>query len=62
MQYKILIEMLTCFLGSFLLTYFIIPKIIGISEYKQLMDRPNNRSSHVNQIPNLGGISFYITY
>lgn len=62
MQYKILIEMLTCFFGSFLLTYFIIPKIIGIAFYKQLMVKPNSRSSHVNQIPNLGGIAFYITY
>jgi UDP-GlcNAc:undecaprenyl-phosphate GlcNAc-1-phosphate transferase len=62
MQYKFLIEMLTCFMGSFLLTYFVIPKIIGVAIYKQLMDKPNIRSSHINQIPNLGGISFYITY
>ncbi len=36
-----------------------IPKLIGISKYKNLMVVPNKRSSHKNLTPNLGGIAFF---
>tara|TARA_R110000868_G_C10918092_1_gene765446 strand:+ start:556 stop:1734 length:1179 start_codon:yes stop_codon:yes gene_type:complete len=49
------------FIGSFLLTYLTIPKIIKIVEHKRLMDDPNNRSSHSSKTPTLGGVSFYYT-
>lgn len=47
-------------IGSFGLTYFLVPKISGIVHYKQLMDNPNERSSHSQATPNLGGIAFYV--
>ncbi|GMN10068.1 MraY family glycosyltransferase [Croceitalea sp. MTPC9] len=47
------------FIGAFLLTYFTIPKIIRVVEYKRLMDNPNNRSSHGSPTPTLGGVSFF---
>jgi UDP-GlcNAc:undecaprenyl-phosphate GlcNAc-1-phosphate transferase len=47
-------------LGSFLLTYIIMPKIIGVVTYMCLMDTPDQRSSHKELTPSLGGISFYI--
>ncbi len=47
------------FLGAFLLTYITIPKIIGLVEYKNLMDEPNKRSSHIKITPTLGGVSFF---
>lgn len=47
------------FIGGFLLTYLTIPKIIGVVEYKRLMDDPNQRSSHQLKTPTLGGIAFY---
>ncbi|MDH7446372.1 glycosyltransferase family 4 protein [Aquimarina sp. 2201CG14-23] len=49
------------FAGAYLLTYLTIPKIIGLVEYKKLMDEPNNRSSHVKITPTLGGVSFFYT-
>ncbi|MBG6131691.1 UDP-N-acetylmuramyl pentapeptide phosphotransferase/UDP-N-acetylglucosamine-1-phosphate transferase [Aquimarina sp. EL_43] len=49
------------FIGSFLVTYLTIPKIIGVVSYKRLMDAPNERSSHKTQTPSLGGIAFYYT-
>ncbi|WP_300027144.1 glycosyltransferase family 4 protein [uncultured Maribacter sp.] len=49
------------FIGSFLLTYLTIPKIIRIVEYKRLMDDPNIRSSHNAKTPTLGGVSFFYT-
>ncbi|WP_378180251.1 MraY family glycosyltransferase [Aquimarina sp. SS2-1] len=35
------------------------PKIIGLVKYKNLMDDPNIRSSHVKRTPTLGGIAFF---
>ncbi|PWH83874.1 undecaprenyl/decaprenyl-phosphate alpha-N-acetylglucosaminyl 1-phosphate transferase [Algibacter marinivivus] len=49
------------FTGSYILTFLTIPKIIGLVEYKNLMDSPNNRSSHVKKTPTLGGVSFFYT-
>lgn len=44
-----------------MLTYFTIPKIIRLVEYKNLMDKPNSRSSHLKRTPTLGGVSFFYT-
>lgn len=49
------------FIGSFLLIYLTIPKIIAVVEYKRLMDDPNQRSSHKTKTPTLGGVSFFYT-
>lgn len=38
-----------------------IPKIIRVVEYKRLMDDPNQRSSHKDRTPTLGGVSFFYT-
>lgn len=46
---------------AFLLTYYIVPRIRGVVEFKRLMDDPNERSSHSTITPTLGGIAFYIT-
>ncbi len=47
------------FVGAYILTFFTIPKIIGLVEYKNLMDNPNSRSSHISKTPTLGGVSFF---
>ncbi len=49
------------FIGAYLLTFFTIPKIIGLVEYKNLMDNPNSRSSHIKKTPTLGGVAFFYT-
>lgn len=43
------------------MTYLTIPKIIGVVEYKRLMDDPDKRSSHLAKTPTLGGIAFFYT-
>jgi len=58
---ELLEAVILVFFGSFILTYFIIPRIIGVVEYKNLMDDPNERSSHATKTPTLGGIAFYCT-
>lgn len=47
------------FIGSYIITFLTIPKIIGLVEYKNLMDSPNSRSSHLRRTPTLGGVSFF---
>lgn len=36
------------------------PRIIGVVTYKRLMSDPNERSSHSEKVPSLGGIAFFI--
>jgi len=45
---------------AFVLTSYIIPKIIKVVNYKELMDLPNQRSSHEELTPTFGGISFFL--
>jgi len=45
---------------TFLLTYFLIPKIINVVNHKNLMDSPNERSSHKHLTPTFGGASFFV--
>lgn len=47
-------------IGSFLLTFYLIPKIIRVVHHKELMDHPNDRSAHKHLTPTFGGISFYV--
>jgi UDP-N-acetylmuramyl pentapeptide phosphotransferase/UDP-N-acetylglucosamine-1-phosphate transferase len=43
-------------------TYIMIPKLIGLIKYKWFIDHPNKRSSHSYKTPNLGGITFYVSF
>jgi len=45
---------------TFLFTYYLIPKIIKVVNHKQLMESPNDRSSHQELTPTFGGVSFYV--
>ena len=47
-------------IGAFGLTYYMIPKIIKVVNHKELMEHPNQRSSHVSLTPTFGGISFFM--
>lgn len=47
-------------LGSCFLVSFLIPKISWIVQARNLMDRPNHRSSHKNSTPSMGGVSFFL--
>lgn len=57
-----IIYFLGILLGSFFGAFFLIPKITNIAHYKRLMSNPNQRSSHVKPISNLGGIAFFILF
>lgn len=51
---------LTLLILSLLLSHFLIDKVRSVVLYKQIMDDPNERSSHNKATPNLGGIAFYV--
>ena len=48
-------------INSFLLVYFIIPKISWIITSRDLHDKPNKRSSHITSTPTMAGVSFFLT-
>jgi UDP-GlcNAc:undecaprenyl-phosphate/decaprenyl-phosphate GlcNAc-1-phosphate transferase len=60
---KLNIEVLSLIIlgTSFLISYFMIPKLIGVIKFKKLMDNPNSRSSHINKTPTLAGLVFYVS-
>ena len=60
MTVDIKIYILIVTFSAFALSYFLIPKIIKVIHYKNLMDDPSTRSSHSIATPNLGGIAFFI--
>lgn len=47
------------FFTAFALTYAIIPIIIKVAKDRRLYDRPNERSSHEEPTPSLGGIGIF---
>lgn len=46
---------------GFGITFYLIPRIISVVVYKEILDEPNYRSSHTTGTPNLGGIAFFIS-
>ena len=55
------ITALLVFLFSFVVAYFTLPSVIFVVKHKNLMDKPNERSSHSEKTPTLGGISFFVS-
>ncbi|MFV8837911.1 MraY family glycosyltransferase [Salinimicrobium soli] len=49
------------FLGTFGVTFYLIPKVLWVSKEKNLMASVNERSSHTTAVPTFGGVAFYIT-
>lgn len=48
-------------MGSFLAAYIIIPKIIWIVNHRELIDHPQERSSHKKDTPTMAGVAFFLT-
>jgi UDP-N-acetylmuramyl pentapeptide phosphotransferase/UDP-N-acetylglucosamine-1-phosphate transferase len=47
--------------GSYLLVSFLIPKISWIVKSRNLIEHPNQRSSHKKAIPTMAGVSFFLS-
>lgn len=44
---------------SFIITFWMVPKVIHLSKEKQLFDCPNARSAHIKKTPSMGGIGIF---
>ena len=53
--------LLSISVGVFLITLFVLPRIRKTALKFNLMDSPNQRSSHDTVVPTFGGVAFYIT-
>lgn len=49
------------FILSFLITFFVLPRIITVVRRKGLMDEPDGRSSHKVKTPTFGGVAFFLS-
>lgn len=49
------------FFGSFVFSYILLPKIRSIAKITNFSSTPNHRSSHTDEIPNIGGVAFYVS-
>ena len=61
MMYNLYFIAFGSIIGSFILVTFLIPKISWIVRSRNLIDRPDQRSSHTTSIPTMAGISFFFT-
>lgn len=61
-DYPLLLKIFFFFAGAFIVTYKLIPKIIAIAHQKQLLVKPNGRSSHKIVTPTFGGVAFFISF
>lgn len=52
-------DIILSFITAFLLTFFAIPSIIHIAKVKKLVDLPDERRSHQEATPSLGGIGIF---
>ncbi len=49
------------FLGTFCITFYLIPKVLWVSKEKNLMAEVVGRSAHTTETPSFGGVAFFIT-
>jgi UDP-GlcNAc:undecaprenyl-phosphate GlcNAc-1-phosphate transferase len=52
-------DMVLSFITAFALSFVAIPSIINVSRKKKLFDEPNDRTSHREGIPTLGGFAIF---
>jgi UDP-GlcNAc:undecaprenyl-phosphate GlcNAc-1-phosphate transferase len=49
------------FIGSFLVTFYVIPKILWVVNSRDLIDHPDHRSAHKKATPTMAGVAFFFT-
>lgn len=52
-------DIILSFITALLVTFYAIPSIIKVAKVKHLMDEPDERSSHLEITPSLGGIGIF---
>jgi len=57
--YTVDMKLIFCFVIAFFITFVLIPSIVKIARAKGLTADPNDRSSHSESVPTLGGIAIF---
>ena len=52
-------DIVLAFMTAFLLVFLAIPSIINIARVKHLYDVPDQRKSHTEAVPTLGGVAIF---
>ena len=60
-MYNLFYVAIASIIGSFILVTFLIPKISLVVRSRDLIDKPDQRSSHITSIPTMAGVSFFFT-
>ena len=55
-------DIFIAFVFSAIIGMFVIPKIVRVAIKKDLVAKPNHRTSHTGRIPNIGGVSIFISF
>ncbi len=53
------VKLAMCFGLAFVVTFWLIPAIVDIARAKSLFDEPNQRASHTQSTPTLGGLAIF---
>jgi UDP-GlcNAc:undecaprenyl-phosphate/decaprenyl-phosphate GlcNAc-1-phosphate transferase len=53
------IKIIGSFLTALIITWISIPTIVNIAKFKKLYGKLNDRSSHIHETPNLGGLAIF---
>lgn len=56
---RIDLKLIFSFILAFAICFFLIPSIVQIAKAKSLFDAPNNRTSHIQNTPTLGGLAVF---
>jgi UDP-N-acetylmuramyl pentapeptide phosphotransferase/UDP-N-acetylglucosamine-1-phosphate transferase len=56
------IRLVISFLAALIIGFFSIPRVVKVAIKKDLVAKPNHRTSHTGRIPNVGGISIFISF
>ncbi|MDR2383470.1 MAG: undecaprenyl/decaprenyl-phosphate alpha-N-acetylglucosaminyl 1-phosphate transferase [Prevotellaceae bacterium] len=56
------IELAISFVTALIIGFFSIPKVVKVAVKKDLVAKPNHRTSHTGRIPNVGGVSIFISF
>ncbi|MDR0724497.1 MAG: undecaprenyl/decaprenyl-phosphate alpha-N-acetylglucosaminyl 1-phosphate transferase [Prevotellaceae bacterium] len=56
------IKLVISFVAALIIGFSSIPKVVKVAVKKDLVAKPNHRTSHTGRIPNVGGISIFISF
>jgi UDP-N-acetylmuramyl pentapeptide phosphotransferase/UDP-N-acetylglucosamine-1-phosphate transferase len=55
-------KLVISFLVALIVGFLSIPRVVKVAIKKDLVAKPNHRTSHIGRIPNVGGISIFISF